>query len=948
MPDRLNETQGRRPAAAAPPARPRQHGGRPPLAALQAKAGNRAVASVIQRATGTEQLTSAAGQERTGSSAADDLVISAVTAPERRAPEQTPKAKADDPEAKRKAAENEAEERKREVATAALDRAGAADEVWKASGQAVGARRQAAAARADRDRLTRDAEAAERDQRTSRADEQRHTRDAREADRQRAGAEGRAGTQQRTEQQARQKAEAARIEQEKCEKQAEQAEQRQKAAEADVARFEKQGEEALRKQKAAEADAARFQKEAEEAEKARQAAEAEAKRKSAADDGAQEQAAKAEVEAETRAAAEKDVRKWAQAAKDAVERAGKAEAEAHEREGDVEAAKEALTAAAAEGKEWAAAGETARQAAKDAADEARRRTEEADAAAKAHGEAQAEVREHAATAGRARTEAGKARTAAETYGANAAQAREQAAASDRTAREQAAAAAEAQGRAAAAAGRHSAAGTSETGARTAEVEARNAQAEAKKAEEAAQESQASASGTGKSGKSAGQRLKETFSLTKAKQRIDPADTAILRGSAPVGGPLRSDATQDANQGLVRSTAQQGQVETGVNVVNSALGIINDGRDVAAGYKGRDGKGPESHQDRKKLRGKTAGLATNTLMGVNDVTKITDNAVRNAENLAGVAPLGATGGALTMGFSTLIAARDTVVIKDTFDKRKKLKEHFQGEAAARTRKLQDVLDELGTSTGNLVRECARLADGRSESAESAMQAVDRERGDIDGLRHELMGHLAAARDYAVDKQNRKLRKRAADLTGNVARTAAGAVAVAAVAGAVSGPIGPAVAGSTAAAALGGLALHKGRKKAVKRYDSVRHPDKHARPTLAQEGTEETETAEPRMSKDGKGGRKRDAWAEAFKVTKGVKQGKRQFNAQEIYALAAGPAVPVGRNVPDDIRREARDFLKDLKCDPARHNQTEEEWEASLNDPAQQKEWEGVIAKQLASA
>ncbi|MFG2324377.1 hypothetical protein [Streptomyces sp. NPDC048568] len=944
MSDRMRETQSRHPAGASP-ARHRPQAQQTPLASLQAKAGNRAVSSVIQRATGTDQLTRAAGQERAGSSAADDLVISAVTAPERQAPEQAPKSQADDPKAKQKAAENEVEERKQEVAAAALDRAGAADEVWKASGEAVDARKQAATARADRDRLTRDAEAAERDQRTSTADERRHTAEAREADRQRAGAEGRAGTQRRTEHQARQKAEAARTEQEKCEKQAEQAEQRQKAAEADVVRFQKQGEEALRKQKAAEADAARFQKEAEEAEKAREAAEAEAKRKSAADDEAQERAAKAEVEAETRAAAEKDVQKWAQAARDAVERAGKAEAEAHEREGEAEAAKEALTAAGAEGKQWAAAGETARQGAKDAADEARRRTEEADAAAKAHGEALAEAREHAETAERARAEAGKARTAAETYGTNAAQAREQAAASDRTAREQAAMAAEAQSRAAAAAGRHSAAGTTETGARTAEVEARNAQAEAKKAQEAAQESEASASGAEKPGKSAGQRLKETFSLTKAKQRIDPADTAVLRGSAPVGGPLRSDATQDANQGLVRSTAQQGQVETGVNVVNSALGIVNDGRDVAAGYKGRKGKGPDAHQDRKKLRGKTAGLATNTLMGVNDVTKITDNAVRNTENVAGVAPLGATGGALTMGFSTLIAARDTVVIKDTFDKRKKLKEHFQGEAAARTRKLQDVLDELGTSTGNLVRECAKLS---GAPAEGVMQAVDRERSDIDGLRHELMGHLAAARDYAVDKQNRKLRKRAADLTGNVARTAAGAVAVAAVAGAVSGPVGPAVAGGAAAAALGGLAVHKGRKKAVKRYDSVRHPDKHARPTLAQEGTEETEAAEPKMSKDGKGGRKRDAWAEAFKVTKGIKQGKRQFNAQEIYALAAGPAVPVGRNVPDDVRRQARDFLKDLKCDPARHNQTEEEWEASLNDPAQQKEWEGVIAKQLASA
>ncbi|MFD4258066.1 hypothetical protein ACFWR9_10650 [Streptomyces sp. NPDC058534] len=911
---------------------------------------------MIQRAAGTEQLSrvTVTGQEQASTSAADDLVISAVTAPERQGLEGSKGSKGskgstgDDPKAKQKAAENEVKERKQEVAAAALGRADAANEVWKASGDAMGARKKAAAAHDDQERLTREADAAAQKQGTSRADEQRHTTEAGEADRRRAGAEGRAATQHGTEQEALREAAAARTDQQEFTKQAEKAEQRQKAAEADVARFEKQGEEAERKRKAAEEDVARFTKEAEEAAKEQKAAEAEARRKAAADDNAQEQAAKAEVEAEVRAAAEKDVQKWAKAAADALQQAGKAESEAQEQAGEVEAAKEALAAAGGEVTKWATTGKTARQQAKDAAAEAEQRTEEADAAAKESAAAQAEAKKYATTAEQARTQAGKARTAAETYGATAAQAREQAATAGETAREQAERATRAQQQAATAARQQVAAGTTETGAKTAEGEAKKAEAEARKAADAAQQPETSASGAGKSGRTTGERFKETFSLTKSKQRIDPADTAILRGSAPVGGPLRSDATRDGNEGLVRSTARQGQVETGVNVVNSALGMINDGRDVAAGYKGRNGKGPESHQDRKKQKSKSAGLAQNTLMGANDVTKIADNAVRNAENLAGVAPLGATGGVLTMGFSALIAGRGGIVIKDTYDKRKKLREHFQGVAAARARKLQDVLDELGTATGNLARECSKLSGSQPDSAEDTLHLVEEERGRIDGLRGELMGHLAGARDYAVDKQDRKIRKRAADLTGNVARAAAGAVAIAAVAGAVSGPIGPAVAGGTAALFLGGLAVHKGRKKGVKRYDSVRHPEKHARTTVTQEGTEETESTEPKMSKDGKGGRKRDATLEAFKVTKSIKQGKRQVRAQEIYALAAGPAVPVGRNVPDDIREEAREFLKDLKCDPARHNQTEEEWEASLNDPEQQKEWEGVIAKQLASA
>lgn len=84
-----------------------------------------------------------------------------------------------------------------------------------------------------------------------------------------------------------------------------------------------------------------------------------------------------------------------------------------------------------------------------------------------------------------------------------------------------------------------------------------------------------------------------------------------------------------------------------------------------------------------------------------------------------------------------------------------------------------------------------------------------------------------------------------------------------------------------------------------------------------------------------------------VTHSIKQGKRQLNAQEIYAQAAGPAVPASENVPEDIRRETRAFLKSLKCGPDKHNQNETQWEESLNDPELQTEWEEAIAKSLSS-
>lgn len=217
-------------------------------------------------------------------------------------------------------------------------------------------------------------------------------------------------------------------------------------------------------------------------------------------------------------------------------------------------------------------------------------------------------------------------------------------------------------------------------------------------------------------------------------------------------------------------------------------------------------------------------------------------------------------------------------------------------------------------------------------------------------------MAAAREYVVHKKKWKLGHRFANLTGNLARIAAGAVAIAAATGAVTGGVAPGVAGGLTAGFLGGLALKKSVKKANKRYISVRQPDRYARTTSAQEGTEEvkepetSETSEtPRMSKDGtsRRGRRRDAWKEAVTVTHSIKQGKRQLRAQEIYAVAAGPAVPVGKDVPQDIRDEAREFLKELKCGPDDHNQKEAEWLASLNDPEKQTEWEEAIAKQLGS-
>lgn len=967
MPDRLNGTQ-RRPAVATPTRhRPQVH--QPPLAALQAKAGNRAVASVIQRAASATQLPGTTGQQQATPAAVDDLAITPVTEPEQRGREQRgrgerrgdgAKAKqpaedakarqqaAKDAKARQQAAEDEAKKQKEAAADAAGKQVGATEKAWKASGEAIGARRKAAAARDDLEAFSQEVVKAERDQGASLNDERRHLEAAGRATWEQEQAQDRARTQKDAETTAREKATAAEKAVKKYTEQAEKAEAEQAAAKKDVERFATRAEKAEAMQAAAQKAAEGFKAKAQEAEQKLTAAQEAARQAAEVEDKAQQQAAKAEAEAAERAETERKVQKWAQDAADALKQAEKAEGEARKHGEDADAAKNARDEAGLQAQKWKSTAKEARDGAKKAEDERKLRSGEADTAATARADAERDAARHAGDAVQAAEDAGGARARAGKFEETAKAARRMAQAASDTIRNQSEAAGRARDRAAAAARARAEAGTTEAGAKTAWMGAKTAAAEARKTAEASERAEASASGAQESGRSTRERLKKPFSATRAKQRGDVPDTMILRGSAPVGGPVRAEASKDGNDELLRATAQQGQVETGVNLVNSALGAFNDARDVKAGFEGRNGTGIESRQDRKKLRSKSAGLTQNVLMGVNDGTKIVDNAVRNAENLAGVAPLGATGGILTMAFSVLIAIRDGLVIKDTYDKRKKLREHYEGVAAARTRRLQDVLDDLGKATDDLVRECSGLSGPESGWDEGALQAVQDERNRIEGLRGELLGHLAGVRDYAVDKQERRLRKRAADLTGNTARTAAGAVAIAAAVGAVSGPIAPAVVGGTAAAALGGIAVHKGRKKAHKRYVSVRHPDKHARPTAAQEGTEETGSTQPRMSKDGKGGRKRDATAEAFKVTKSIKQGKRQFNAQELYAAAAGPAVPVGKNVPDDIRRTAREFLKDLKCDPAKYGWTQEQWEASLDDPEQQAEWEGEIAKQLASA
>ncbi|AZM77015.1 hypothetical protein D1J63_20200 [Streptomyces sp. KPB2] len=981
MPDRLNQTPGHRTAGAAP-ARTRPQGRQqPPLASLQAAAGNRAVASAIrrgsgtaiQRATGTAQLPRDAVVARaTAPAVDDDLRITPVTETGRPA---GGTGRAADPATEQQAAVDEVAAQKAKVATASRARADAETDVWKASGEAAEARRKAAGARGRAEKLEGAAGAAELSRTSSLEAEERFTEAAGTAMEKQRTAEERAGGLQSTENGERAAAKAARAEERKYTEAAEEAEKKREAAEERAADFKRQADDARQKQAAAEAEVAKLKEQARKAEEQQKAAEAAARAKAEAEDEALRQAARAEAEAEAEDEIARRVKKWAEEAAEALKQAGEAEEEARRQAGESKDADDARKKAADEANACAEDRDTALEQAKAARDRAALREKNADGAARERGKAEREAERHKKAADQALRQADRAQADADRQAHLATERRQQAQAARAEERGHARDAAEAQDRAAAAGQRQLDQRAAQTTATTALSEAKQArEAEQEKAKKAAEEKAKKAAeqkktkeaakpdapetaeqadgaepaGTGKAGGSRGKGVRQALGAvnSKVKSWVDTVDLWALRASAPYSGTRRSDATQHGDTGTMHDTTVQQLTEGVPNAISDFTGTADNLKALRTSYKKRNESGPASHEHRKGLKSKLGGAMTSGLMLINDFVKGADNIGRVTENVAGAAELGATSGGLVIGFSALTVGRDIKVFKDTRAQREELKKLFGEQVAKRDENLQKVLNTLGEANTALAEKSIALANATTGAdARKALDEVEGERARIEDLREHLMGHLASGRDYAVKKKGRKLRRRAINGSGNIARTAAGAVGIAAAAGAVSGGIGAAVVGGTTALALGEGAVEKGLRKANKRYDSVRDYKKHARTTLAQQGTPEPEP--PKLDEDGRG-RKSDALKEAVMVTHSIKQGKRQLNAQELYAQAAGPAVPVGENVPEDIRSQAREFLRKLKCSPVKHNQTEEQWLESLNDPDLQTEWEGAIAKALSSS
>ncbi|MGW2176431.1 hypothetical protein ACWEDZ_30820 [Streptomyces sp. NPDC005047] len=426
---------------------------------------------------------------------------------------------------------------------------------------------------------------------------------------------------------------------------------------------------------------------------------------------------------------------------------------------------------------------------------------------------------------------------------------------------------------------------------------------------------------------------------KSKKVLDTPDTMATRVNAPTEAGVRTQAKATSDTGEMQTTAVMGQVGSGINFVTDALGVINDLRTLNTARKSRNDTGPASHKSRKDMKGKPLGVASSGSMVVGDLSSMANAAVKNSGNLNGVTALGEVTGGATVAFSMIAVLREIPAVWKTYQKKSRLKalDLEAPDAAPRAADmLQDVLDQLGRAQARLGEATAEQTPGtETEIADFAAQVAR--------LNGQLQAEIVGLRQYARHKQHTKLAKRVANLGGNSVRTAAGGLAIAAAAGAVSGPAAPAVAG-VAAAFLLGNALYKGARAGSNRYVEARHPDRWARPTLAQDENE----AERTEGAGTAGVRRRDAVAEFFKVTKSVKQGERHHMAQKLYALAAGPEVRVGRDVPEEIRRSARALLVVLKAGPDQHHQSEEEWTASLNDPAQQGAWEKEITNQLSSA
>lgn len=446
-------------------------------------------------------------------------------------------------------------------------------------------------------------------------------------------------------------------------------------------------------------------------------------------------------------------------------------------------------------------------------------------------------------------------------------------------------------------------------------------------------------------------------LERAQQAFGQLDNWISNVHSPINAGFLSKAYVTNNAGLRQDVAASGMGAVAVGAGAEALETVVAGMEAREARKEakEHGSGAAFHTANKKAKSTAADAGLGAAGTVSEALLIARQAARIEEAMSVAGPVGTVAGATGGATGLVVGGRAAVRTVTTDRKRRKLKsvampavagEEAMGElkqalvnAEGATAAAHAALDRYVTEKDAPVAHFAAAIDAAFEATRplaEAGAALKRETDKLD--RKALYEELPEVHKYALKKQRNKEVKQALTAVGQTTR-AAGAIATATSIGMggalLTSPVGWALAGS-AALILFGVAGYKGGRAAKNRYDSARHPERHAEPVESEDAAQHKP-----MSRS-------EAMREALKFWKKAETGERKAMARRLYQFAAGPDVNAQSGVNDELRATAREILVILKAGPADHRMDREAWEGSLNDPEKSEAWVKEIESALSSA
>ncbi|WP_328377180.1 hypothetical protein OHB13_12820 [Streptomyces sp. NBC_00440] len=473
----------------------------------------------------------------------------------------------------------------------------------------------------------------------------------------------------------------------------------------------------------------------------------------------------------------------------------------------------------------------------------------------------------------------------------------------------------------------------------------------------AEDNAAKASGDGTTGKPqaktsrTGLNIRERIAsaLERANKHLDVLDTFVLRGLVPANAEMNLHASQAADTHLseqVGASSAAAGAEMGVTDGVTAVNNVIDARKAHKESK-ENPAGASSHAPHKKFRSKTLDAIQNLATYSSDVIGVAKNslAAEAVVTAAGVAEAGGGVIGAVAGVKSVRATRRFGLTTRKYRAVKKIEVPPKVDDPELNR-LREAEVESHWALAQAYVALERAHDGDEDGlsdrlgaaldrASGAFSTIEKAAGDLKNA--EDTNVLNTTRDYALAKQRNKLWKQGVGAVGDGARSAGGAVTIAAAAtGALAtNPAGWGLA-ATAAGLLLSVTAYKAGRAGKKRYEGARHPDRWAPPT---------EEGGPAASEPAS---RQDALKEALKFWKKAEHSKRDAMARTLYGLAAGPETSAGRQTSPEYRASARELLVALKAGPANLHMTTEQWTQSLNDSADAEKWQKEIANQLASS